>query len=79
MFRIVILLAMVAGMLSFFAASSLDKGLGAVRAAEHLRDFGVVANVTDVRTHVSRSPDTSAKRSGSGGADASSPLSANGG
>ena len=70
---------MVAGMLSLFAASSLNNGLGAVRGAEHLRDFGVVANVTDVRTHVSRSPDTSAKRSGSGGADASSPLSANGG
>lgn len=78
-FRIVILLAIVAGMLSISAASSLNNGLGAVRGAEHLRDFGVVANVTDVRIHVSRSPDTPATHSVSGGASASSPFPSNGG
>ena len=78
-FRIVILLALVVGLLSFSAAYSLNNGLGAVREAEQLRDFGIVANVTDVRIHVSRSPDTSATSSGSGGAGAGAPLNANGG
>jgi hypothetical protein len=71
-FRIVILLAMVAGVLSYTAGLLLSDGLGETRSAHNLRDFGVVANVTGVRIHVSQSREASAMNPGSGSSGASS-------
>ena len=58
-FRLVVILAIVAVVLSILAVTFLNEGLTATRGAKQLEDFGLAATVTEARVHVIRKRRTS--------------------
>lgn len=70
-FRLVVILAVVAIVMSVIAMSFLGEGLNATRSAKHLEGFGVPATVTEARIHVIRQGPASNTRSSSSSSSSS--------